>query len=60
VDSGDSGRLQLHRENMKLKDELTVLRVEHFSYKQTIQYGETALADAKQRVARLDADLKIA
>jgi hypothetical protein len=45
---------------MKLKDELTVLRVEHFSYKQTIQYGETALADAKQRVARLDADLKIA
>lgn len=51
-------RLQLFRENVKLKDELTALRVEHFSYKQTIQSSEAAVADAKQRVAKVEADLK--
>jgi len=43
---------------VKLKDELTALRVEHFSYKQTIQSSEAAVADAKQRVAKVEADLK--
>ena len=53
-----SNKLLIHRENMKLKDELTEIRVEFFTLKQQLECKEQVILDLQDKIKTLQNDLK--